>query len=64
MTVAFPDSSNPGTVAWDKMMSPGRGRVNKDRDTFPRETGHSNQADGKGIEALWIAWPGCAQPCD
>ncbi len=90
MTVTFPDSSNPGTVAWDKMMSPGRGRVNKDRHSdcacvsswvtwssnsgnaadqprlapFPRETGHSNQADGKRIEALRIPRPSCAQVRD
>src|SRR5258708_32921100 len=90
MTVTFPDSSNPGTVALDKMMSPGHGRVNKDRDSdcacvspwvtwssnsrnaadqpklapFPRETDHSNQVDGKRIEALWIPRPGCDQLCD
>ncbi len=26
--------------------------------------GHCNQPDGKGIEALWIPWLGCAQLCD
>jgi hypothetical protein len=71
-------------------MSPGRGRVNKDRTgqnrrlcvriivgrvvvefqkcSWPAEIGtlsmpdaHSNQADGTGIETLWIPRPGCAQ---
>src|SRR6266404_225873 len=63
MTVTFPDSSNLKTVARVKMMSPGSGRFNTDSDAGCRPTeidtlsmpdGHCNQADCKGIEALWI----------
>jgi hypothetical protein len=53
MTVTFPDSSNLETVACEKMMSPGRGRVNRDRDgdcacVSPRVTWPSNSRNAAG----------------
>ena len=45
--------------------------VEFEKRSWPTETvtlampdGHCNQADGKGIEALWIPRPGHAQLCD